>query len=254
MNEFFVGYLPKIPPGIARAVRRAVVGLLLGAALLAIVLTASQRRFPAAFFEFTQERNFEGTIEERPYPALRVVRPGVTGSQSDYSRYLLVALGKHGAADQVAGLAGKLVKLRGKLIYRDNQTIVEIMPDSLSVVGKTDAPAPSTQDLGLVTLSGEIVDSKCYFGVMNPGAGKVHRDCGTRCLSGGIPPALIVRENGRALVYVLANADGGPIPNDWAARRAGRPVTIQGRLLKSGDTLILEADLGTVQLAAVARS
>jgi hypothetical protein len=28
-----------------------------------------------------------------------------------------------------------------------------------------------------MTLTGEIVDSKCYLGVMNPGQGKVHRDC-----------------------------------------------------------------------------
>ena len=43
-------------------------------------------------------------------------------------------------------------------------------------------------DLDTFTLIGEIVDSKRYLGVMNPGNGKVHRDCAVRCLSGGIPP------------------------------------------------------------------
>ena len=48
-----------------------------------------------------------------------------------------------------------------------------------------------------VMLRGEIVDSKCYLGVMNPGEGTVHRDCAARCLSGGLPPMLVVRSPAR---------------------------------------------------------
>ena len=36
--------------------------------------------------------------------------------------------------------------------------------------------------LGPVELTGEIADSKCWLGVMNPGEGTVHRDCARRCL------------------------------------------------------------------------
>jgi hypothetical protein len=251
MKEFFVGYIPTIPPGILWIVRRAVAGILLGAALLAIALTGSQRPFPPAFFEFTQERDFEGIVEERPYPALLVARPGITNSEPAYSRYLLVSLGKHGAAEEMAGFAGKQVKLRGKLIYRDSETLVEVMPQTVSIAAEVVTPPTPQTDLGPVTLTGEIVDSKCYFGVMNPGGGKVHRDCATRCLAGGIPPALIVREaGGRATVYILADPAGGPVPADWAARRAAQPITIRGRVVKSGDALILEADLGSAQMEA----
>ena len=253
MNEFFVGYIPKVPPGIARLIGRSVVVLFFVATLLAIVLVSSQRRFPAAFFEFTHERDLVGVIEERPYPALLVDRPGTVGDQADYSRYLLVALGKHGAEAQIAGLDGKRVTMKGKLIYRGSDTLVEVMPNSVSIVGKGTEPRPAT-DLGQVTLTGEIVDTKCYLGVMNPGAGKVHRDCATRCLSGGIPPALVVHErNGTQKLYVLANLDGQRIPADWVAARAGRPVTVSGRLLKSGDTMILQADLSSVQVAGMVR-
>jgi hypothetical protein len=251
MKEFFVGYLPGIPPGIARTLRRAVTGLLFGAALLAIALTGSQRRFPPAFFEFAQVRDLEGIAEERPYPALLVARPGIAGPEPAYSRYLLVSLGKHGAAEEMAGLAGKRVQLRGKLIYRGGQTLVEVMPRTVSIAAAAAPPPAFKTDLGPATLTGEIVDSKCYFGVMNPGEGKVHRDCATRCLAGGIPPALIVRQaGGRATVYVLADASGGPVPPDWAARRAARPITLHGRIVKAGDTLILEADLGSVPMQA----
>jgi hypothetical protein len=253
MSEFFVGYLPKIPAGIFHVLRRTLMGLLLGMALLAIVLAGSQNRFPPSVFEFGQVRDFEGVIEEHPYPALLVSRPGITGSQSAYSRYLLVALGKHGGDQEVAGLAGQQVKLRGTLIYRGDETLVEVMPASLTTLGPG-GKQPTRTDLGPVTLSGEIVDSKCYFGVMNPAEGKVHRDCATRCLSGGIPPALIVHgADGRSTVYLLANADGERVPSEWAAERTARPITIRGRLVKSGDTLILEADLGTFRLAAAGK-
>ena len=102
---------------------------------------------------------------------------------------MLVAPGKHGADTLVAAFEGKHVRLQGQLIYRDGQTMVEIDPKTITAMEPTENPALETADLGTATLTGEIVDSKCYLGVMNPGRGKVHRDCAARCLSGGIPPA-----------------------------------------------------------------
>jgi hypothetical protein len=64
----------------------------------------------------------------------------------------------------VAGLDGKHVRLHGQLIYRgalhggSHDAITGPMP--LAV-------AENIQDLGTITLTGEIVDSKCYLGVMN---------------------------------------------------------------------------------------
>ena len=49
---------------------------------------------------------------------------------------------------------------------------------------------PKTEKLGINSIKGEIVDSKCYFGAMRPGFGKTHRACAVRCISGGIPPVL----------------------------------------------------------------
>lgn len=40
-----------------------------------------------------------------------------------------------------------------------------------------------------MTLEDEIIDPKCYFGVI-PGKGKIHRSCAIRCISDGIPPVL----------------------------------------------------------------
>ncbi len=138
----------------------------------------------------------------RPYPTLLVARPGEAGQHDRYSRYLLVAPGKHGADDLVAGFDGKQVRLQGQLIYREGGTMVEITPGSIAVIDTAPAVQEMTTDLGTVTVTGEIVDSKCYLGVMNPGQGKVHRDCAARCLSGGttIRGELLQRGESRLLM------------------------------------------------------
>ena len=91
--------------------------------------------------------------------------------------------------------------------------------------------------LGAVQFTGEIVDSKCYFGVMNPGNGKVHRDCAARCISGGIPPAFLVRDAaGRTQTLLL-----GIWRREWLDHVA-EPVTIRGRLARSAGRLMLYAE------------
>jgi len=247
MNEFFVGYLPKVPSGMLGLLKRTILGVVVGTVLLATIVVGSQQKFPASNFEFNQVRNFEGTIEEHPYPAL-LVRRSEEGRDS-YSRYLLVSEGKHGADDQVSGFDGKRVTLRGKLIYRGNDTAIEVMPNSVAATGKSPATI-STLDFGPATLTGAIVDTKCYLGVMNPGEGKVHRDCATRCISGGIPPAFMVRQSdGQQIIYVLTDPDGKRVSPGWASDHAARLITLRGRIIKSGNTLIFQADLKSFQLA-----
>src|SRR5439155_3212545 len=118
-------------------------------------------------------------------PTLLVNRPGSPNSGS--SHYLLVAEGKHGADNEVSAFEGKSVRLKGTLIYRGNQTMIEVVRGSIAVEGIAEALPAAEKMLGKFELSGEIVDGKCYLGVMNPGSGKVHRDCAARCLSGGVP-------------------------------------------------------------------
>lgn len=233
MSEFYVGYQPTAPPGLHRLLRRTVLELAALALAIAGVLVAAQAAFPPARFEFLEERILEGTLEERPYPALLVRRPG----GEPPSRYLLVGLGKHGAGAEVRGRGGQEVRLRGKLIYRDDQTMIELTPGSLSTVG-TSTLATKAEQLGPATLTGEIVDTKCYTGVMNPGQGKVHRECAARCLSGGLPPGFLVRDAaGRGTVYVLTDAHGDPPPSQELLPRVAEPVTLSGTLVRSGDTL-----------------
>jgi len=251
-DEFFVGYLPQAPPVLARWLRGRVLALLLLVAATAAVLVVSQRPFDRSVFEFGVTRSFEGRIELAPYPTLVVERPGLrAGDVPAVSRYLLVSFGKRGAPAAVRELAGRRVRLEGSLVYRDDRTMIELAGSALQVLsaGTEDAgagggggPGPADEDLGERTLRGEIVDSKCFLGVMKPGNLKPHRACATRCISGGVPPVLLVRdEEGRARYLLLASADGRAVNEDVLGMIA-EPIEITGRVLRLGDLHVLRAD------------
>ncbi len=245
MNEFYVGYLPKAPVGIARRIRVVVVLLFIFAAIAAIVFARVQRTFAPSVFEYGRVGTYEGTIETNPYPILIVAGPG--SAEPWASQYLLVAEGKHGADSQVAALDGKHVQLRGTKIYRDSQTMIEVVTGSISVMGESKQPWPATKELGNFELAGEIVDSKCYLGVMNPGNGKVHRDCAVRCLSGGIPPVFATNDfNGGPAILVLTDLSKDPLPKEAFLGRVAQPVRIRGRVLQTGDTLFLETEPSSI--------
>jgi len=235
MSEFYIGYLPKAPTATARFIKKIVAGLALFALIIAITLVLSQMPFARSTFEFGSWRSFEGIVATKPYPTLLVPRPG----SDEFSQYLLVAPGKHGADSLVNGFEGKHVRLRGQLVDRDGQTMVEIDPKTITVMEASENPKLRTADLGTATLTGEIVDSKCYLGVMNPGRGKVHRDCAARCLSGGIPPALLTSTGE---IVLLANHDGKPFAKDELRKFVDETVVVRGNLIRRGDIKVILAD------------
>src|SRR5437899_9423278 len=118
--------------------------------------------------------------------------------------------------------------------------MVEITPGSITVVDAPPADQETTRDLGAVHLTGEIIDSKCDLGVMNPGQGKVHRDCAARCLSGGTPP-IFVTNNGGAQ-FLLVDQEGRALGHDALREFVAEPITIRGALLQRGESRLLMID------------
>ena len=120
-----------------------------------------------------------------------------------------------------------------------------IKPTDVPGIKLPTIPGFSSMSLGTQTLVGEIVDSKCFLGVMNPGALTPHRACAIRCISGGIPPVLLVRQtNGPALYLLLVSRDGKPV-NKQVLNLVAEPVEITGEVESQGELLILRADPAT---------
>ncbi len=244
-DEFYIGWENKAAPGVGRAVRKAVIALLLLALLMPVVLAVSQRMIGASVFEWGDVKNFSGVLQTAPYPHLLVPRPGNSGGLPRYSAYYLVAVWKFGLPhDAIAWLDGKSVTLKGTLIYRGNQTMIETKPEWILANDKSASPAavPQAIALGRQTLTGEIVDSKCFLGVMNPGRLAPHRACAIRCISGGVPPVLLVRQkDGPAIYLLLVSADGRPV-NRQVLDLVAEPLEITGEVERQGELLILRAD------------
>jgi hypothetical protein len=225
-DEFYIGYEPALPPGIGRSVRLTVIAVALIVIGIASLLAGVQRPLAASSFEFGTERTWTGWLVRTPAPAL------IVQTAHGQGRFWLVGRGKRGAETAIGSLPEGWVRVKGTLISRDPWRMIEARE-----VTPTRAPAPGsppvlepTTAARLVTLRGEIVDSKCFLGVMNPGERVVHRDCAIRCLSGGVPPMLAFQDDrGRVDLAVLVDA-GGRLLHGAVHDAVGRPVQAHGRL------------------------
>ena len=250
-DEFYIGWEAKAAPGIGKTTRKVAILLLVLALLAPVVLAVSQTMIGASVFEWGTHKTFSGILQTQPYPHLLVPRPGQTASASSFSTYYLVAPWKFGLVTEVlAPLDGKAVTLKGTLIYRGSQTMVETKPDWIQANEKTAAASPpQTVSLGQQTLVGEIVDSKCFLGVMNPGQLTPHRACAIRCISGGVPPVLLVRQKEGPASYLLLVSDSGKPVNKQVLDLVAEPVEITGEVERQGELLILRPDPATYRRA-----
>ena len=136
-DEFYIGWENQAAPGIKRFVRRIVLLLLAVGLDGAFALAARQRTIGVSAFEWGTVKEFSGVLKLQPYPHLLVPRPGTSGAQTTFSTYYLVAPFKHGLdREKFSALDGKTVSLKGTLIYRGNQTMVEAIPESLQTAGR----------------------------------------------------------------------------------------------------------------------
>jgi len=248
-DDFYIGWEKKAAPAAAKMVHRTVVALLIIAFAVPVVLAISQQMIGASVFEWGTLKTVSGILQTRPYPHLLVARPGNVEGQAKFSTYYLVAPWKFGLnSEALASLDGKSVFVKGTLIYRENQTMIETKPEWISASTNSQQLARSDaayRNLGKQTFVGEIVDSKCFLGVMNPGQLTPHRACAIRCISGGAPPVLLVRQkDGPAIYLLLVSADGKPV-NKQVLEMVAEPVEISGEVERQGEMLVLRSDPAT---------
>lgn len=238
-DPFYIGYLPKAPAPLARFTRRAIVAVTLGSLALAGLLAVTLPYFGTGTFEYGNPRDVTGVVRCDAAPRL-------TTAGTDY---LLVGAGKNGVALEICGASGSEATLRGTLIERDGRKALEIASTARpSIVGQG-AAEPIAQSLGRFTLTGEIVDSKCYFGVMNPAEGRLHRACAVQCLRGGVPAVFVARDRAGDTIHLLVTGPAGQPINDALLRWAGEGVEARGEVLRQGQWLVWRLEPDSLRLA-----
>ena len=246
-DEFFIGYAPPMPPRLGRFVTRVVMGLAYGVLVWAVAIASGHVSLEGGTFEFGHPQRFAGTIVERPYPALRLD----DANQNSTAALLLVAPGKHGADALVRGLDGRHAALTGTRIRRGALTMIELEPASLAsgegpASNRGTAAAQAEAGSGEpVTVRGEVVDSKCFLGVMVPGSGKTHKACASLCLRGGVPPAMFVQDRGGESAVMLLTGASGEAIGPRALQVAGEAVEMSGMVQRQGGWLVLRTDPAT---------
>lgn len=246
-RDFFVGYLPT-PLRDARFLFSFLPILALALVGAAIVVSGFQRDPGDGAWNTGQEVTLEGELVAAPFPMLRL-----GDSAGSIERVLLVEMGKHGADARVAAIVRTdgtrvAVRARGFVIERDGQRMLELAEDDAITVGGVLPPAGDTRRLGTLELDGEIVDSKCWLGVMKPGDGKAHRDCATLCIRGGIPPSIVCRAaDGSLRRALLVGQDGLPLSIEVLAPWIARPVRVRGDVdVVEGLAIVRATEIGEI--------
>ena len=221
-DDFYIGWKENLSKSGRKFLRRRLVLIFIALPILVFLLVYFQKPFNDHRFELGSVINVTGTYYHKPFPLIRVE----PGSLPDLAQtdVLLVGYGKFGATGTMdliqntqGDLHGKRITLAGTLIYGNGKTLMELTRDDESLVEIKDE---LIQNVGLdfqnsqIQLTGEILDPKCYFGVMKPGEGKIHKSCAIRCISGGIPP-VFRHETGMTDnpydYYLLLDASGSPM-------------------------------------------
>ena len=252
-NDFYIGWQDKSSDYYSEFLKKIVPFIFLIVMLAALGFVFVQNGFSGGVFEFGKLTQLEGQLFLEPVPMLKVQNTeGAFGSEV-YQSVLLIGFGKFGVESALKDLkneAGKGTMIQatveGTLIYSEGKALLELTNGEASILTAdmltNTEKSQEISALGNVSLKGEIIDPKCYFGVMKPGEGKVHRSCAVRCISGGIPPVLKVRHaEGNTEYYLLLGSDGGAI-NQEILEFVARSVRISGKLEKVDDWHTLSID------------
>ena len=251
-NDFYIGWMDKAPASYSRYIKKVVVFLGCLAIVAALILSQQQRKFSTASFEFGQLTEITGTYQQLPVPAIKVKTQNDIFGNNSWLTIPLVGYGKFGAEGVIASLEkehntlleGKQVVFKGTLLYSDGKTLLQVDKNDNPLVS-INQPVPAQvikHELGIVELKGEIIDPKCYFGVMKPGHDKPHRDCAIRCIEGGMDPVFYVRnDKGEANYYLILGVDGKKI-NDELKDYIAEPVSLKAKAVQVDDWTVLYLD------------
>ena len=239
-DEFYIGWQDSASPKYSRARKTFFLLSLLALILFGVVYLAVEKPFIDSYFDYGNLTELEGTVVEYPVFGLQ------TTVNDEKVTVPLVGFGKFDALPVLETLKTQAddqplsrikVTLRGTLIQYQQKTWMELTEGDESIVdiqAVDGSEETLRRSVGEQRIPGEIVDPKCFFGVMNPAYKKIHKSCAVRCISGGIPPILAIREDGDFVdYYFILDSRGKPV-NQRILPYVGIPVNLTGEVEEVG--------------------
>jgi hypothetical protein len=250
-DSFFIGWGET--PRVDRRFLLATSLALIAAAGVGGALIASEQAPPGdGTWNPDDERDWPGVLVFAPYPMLRTSALDGTPRTA-----YLVSSNKRGVRQRLGWAEEGPAVVRGSLIARGKNAMIAVADGEQWLRGATAAEARTVgrglgdwqaQDLGTATHAGEILDSKCWFGAMQPGQGKPHKSCAVLCIQGGLPavfcPEGLCGSGESAPLLTDAHGDAhGPGLLPFVADA----ILATGRLVKVGDVTQFRVALGDIR-------
>ena len=88
-----------------------------------------------------------------------------------------------------------------------------------------------------VTVTGEIIDQKCYLTGMNGARGEAHKECAISCIKGGLPVGVL--EDKTEKVYTVVPKAGMKGANEELVQYAAEKVKLTGMVVHKGGQNLL---------------
>ena len=247
-DKFYIGWQDNAPIPF-RHLRKTffiLVLTLLSAFALTYVFIA--HTFIASTFDYGQLTELEGRLVEYPVFGLKTQLNDktVTVPLVGFGKFDALPILQHIKSSKKNVPIEKLkVTLKGTLIQYQDKTWMELTEGQKSIIHLTEDDQAVKQKVtseGEQTIFGEVVDPKCFFGVMNPAYGKIHKSCAIRCISGGIPPILATRRDGEFVdYYFLLDQNHQPM-NKAILQYVGMPVKLSGNVVHIDDWKAIHVD------------
>ncbi len=249
-EEFYVGYSGQMGRKTKKKIRLFLVVAFILIAVVGFSFSYFQKTAVNSSFEYDTPTELSGIYHESPYPMLRIEL-----AENTFKDLVLLGFGKNGPRSYLdefkrekGEFIGKQITISGNLIYYNGKTLVQLEEEyELSVDAETSPEQIVPKPLGSFTIHGEVVDPKCYFGVMKPGYGKIHRSCASLCIAGGIPPVLVAEdEHSNQSYYLLTDLKGKAIHRDILPY-IGQPAVFKGDVYQLGEWLVLRIDISDIK-------
>lgn len=111
-----------------------------------------------------------------------------------------------------------------------------LLPFVLVISSAQDKPAKK-KEAKEVTVTGEVIDVKCYITGMMGGMGEDHKQCATDCIKGGLPVGILDEKSEK--VYVVVPKAGMKGANEELLPYVARKVKMTGVFSEKGGQKIL---------------